>query len=558
MIIGILGILKAGGVYLPIDPDYPEERKQYMLKDSNTGILVSEVSGEITVIDLKDIVEESKIFPTPPTYPTHLSYIMYTSGSTGRPKGVMVNHRNVVRLVKNTNYVSLTEETRILQTGAPVFDATTFEIWGSLLNGGQLVLVNKEIILDAHLLGEALKDHQVNTLWLSAPLFNQLMQQNIELRINRVKQRFPGLKIINGYGPTENTTFSTTHLIEKEYEGSIPIGRPIANSTAYIVDKQGQLQPVGVWGELVVGGDGVSMGYLNSPELTNSKFQITNYKQIPNCKLQITNKGEKETGLENSPLRFSASQLLSFSLYRTGDLARWLPSGTIEFKGRIDRQVKIRGFRIELEEIENQLLKHPQVKEAVVTDGENEGEKYLCAYVVPHEAHGAWSTEHAEGGPALKEFLSQTLPAYMIPSFFIPIDKIPLNPNGKIDRKSLPEPGIMKPDTGVAYTAPRDALEKQLAEIWAEVLDIGAAVGIDDNFFDLGGHSLNATTLAARMHKAFHVKIPLVEFFVRGCIREVAQYIKEAGIYRYRTRGRKRILSPLFHAETALYPASNG
>ncbi len=549
LITGILGILKAGGAYLPIDPEYPQERIEYMLKDSGTRILINKSKirnlksetnpnnkntnaqnknqyfGAASVLDFEHLNFEFVScfgFRASNLIPSNLAYIMYTSGSTGQPKGVAVSHRNVVRLVKNTNFVILKEETRILQTGAPVFDATTFEIWGSLLNGGQLILVDKEMILDAQQLGDVLKGHCINTLWLSAPLFNQLLQQGSELfaplsyllvggdvlspeHINRVRHRFPLLKIINGYGPTENTTFSTTYLIDKEFEQSIPIGRPIANSTAYIYDKNYQVSPIGIWGELVLGGDGIACGYLNNPELTSEKFIMPSATRNP---------------FEKEFLDFPKLFFNHYSpLYKTGDLARWLPGGTIAFKGRIDQQVKIRGFRIELGEIESQLLKHDQVKEAVVIDRKTGDEKYLCAYIVP-------LANPAPSVAELKMYLSRTLPDYMIPSFFVFLERIPLNPNGKIDRKTLQEPKVDA--AAMEYTAPRDAVENTMAEIWAEVLKPKSRIGIDDNFFDLGGHSLNATLLTSRIHKVFNVKIPLREFLLGGCIRETAKYIKEA------------------------------
>jgi tyrocidine synthetase-3 len=507
MIIGILGILKAGGAYLPIDADYPEQRKQYMLADSKAEILLNTHHlSRMFSFEKEGIHHSSDQFII--HHSDNLAYIMYTSGSTGRPKGVMVTHQNVVRLVKNTNYVALGEETRILQTGAPVFDATTFEIWGSLLNGGQLVLVDKEVILDAHRLGSALIEHCIDTLWLSAPLFNQLMQQNIEMfaplnyllvggdvlsptHINRVKQEFPGLDIINGYGPTENTTFSTTYLIENEFEHAIPIGAPIANSTTYIVDNHHRLQPIGVWGELVVGGDGVSRGYLNSPEMTANHF----------------NRSYMSYGSDIS--------------YSTGDLARWLPDGNIDFLGRTDQQVKLRGFRIELEEIENQLLKHEEVREAVVmakTGDPGSGDKYLCAYIVPHSSFNDETS--------LREFLSMRLPDYMVPDYFVILEKIPLNPNGKIDRRALPEPEIGK--SGI-YTPPRDAVEEKLVRIWADVLGIEKDIlGIDNPFFQLGGHSLKATMLVSKIHKAFDVKVPLMEIFKLQTIRSLSEWIKRA------------------------------
>ncbi|HLP57773.1 MAG TPA: amino acid adenylation domain-containing protein, partial [Candidatus Deferrimicrobium sp.] len=348
MIIGILGILKSGGAYLPIDPEYPQERIDYMLKDSGAKLLLT--ANEIAS-DVFNSHHSSSIVH----HSGQLAYIIYTSGSTGKPKGVMVEHRNVVRLVKNTHFVEFRENERLLQTGALEFDASTFEIWGSLLNGMSLCISAKDEILNPGKLKENIIKYNISTMWLTSPLFNQLSGMELEifkglknllvggdvlspLHINRVRERFPHLNIINGYGPTENTTFSTTFKIDKEYSQRIPIGKPIAHSTAYVVDKAGHSVPVGVSGELLAGGDGVSRGYLNNPELTAEKF-----------------------------INFHHSKL-----YRTGDLARWMADGNIEFIGRIDQQVKIRGFRIELEEIESELSKHDRVKEVVVIDRKEE------------------------------------------------------------------------------------------------------------------------------------------------------------------------------------------
>jgi amino acid adenylation domain-containing protein len=504
MIIGILGILKAGGTYMPIDPDYPQQRINYMLADSNTGTLLTSQNLSLGTTSEKEIMplEDHR---KPATNPSNSAYIMYTSGSTGHPKGVMVTHRNVIRLVKNANYVPLTVQTRILQTGAPVFDATTFEIWGSLLNGGQLILTGKEVILDAHRLGDALNTFNANTLWLSSPLFNRLMQQDIELfaplnyllvggdvlspaNIDRVRETFPNLKIINGYGPTENTTFSTTYLIDRTFELNIPIGSPISNSTAYIVNTNNHLQPVGVWGELCVGGDGISCGYLNSPEMTAKYF----------------NRSYRSHG--------------SYISYKTGDLARWLSDGNIEFLGRRDFQVKIRGYRVELGEIESQLLNHMDINEAVVIAKEKENNnKYLCAY---------FTSSKEVDISSLRDHLSKKLPDYMIPTYFTQLEKLPLTVNGKIDQKVLPAPEIKTTDP---YIAPRNDLEEKLVQIWSGVLGVEKEnIGIDTNFFDIGGHSLNATVLMSRIHKAFDVKIPLGEFFKQGTARELAQYIRNA------------------------------
>jgi amino acid adenylation domain-containing protein len=544
MVIGILGVLKAGGAYMPIDPEYPEERKQYMLKDSGAKILLTE--QEIAGVSSP---EAFNFNPKGTTSHLHLSlepasslaYVIYTSGSTGSPKGVMVEHGNVIRLVKNPNYVELNEETRILQTGAPVFDATTLEIWGSLLNGGRLVIVKNDVILDGHRLGKALIKNHINTLWLSSPLFNQLMQRHSDIfsfpglkyllvggdvllprYINEVRNKNKKLNVINGYGPTENTTFSTCYAIKDDFQRSVPIGRPISNSTAYILDEHFHLQPVGVWGELYVGGKGVSRGYLNNPVLTNERF--------------IKNPLSKR-----------------HRLYRTGDVTRWLWDGNIEFLGRKDHQVKIRGYRVESGEIKACLLKHPLVKEAVIIvqqqgepykTGESE-EKYLCAYVV--------AAGH-EVSAQLKEYLSLRLPAFMVPAYIVPLVKIPLNPNGKVDRKALPGPGTG--NTGEDYTPPRDEVEEKLVEIWSRVLGLGKnKISIDADFFALGGHSLKATVLTADIHKAFQVQLPLEHVFQHPFVKDIAHFIKSAARVPY-TRikpGEEKEYYPLSSAQQQIY-----
>ncbi|UCH92861.1 MAG: amino acid adenylation domain-containing protein [Candidatus Aminicenantes bacterium] len=538
MIIGIIGILKSSGAYMPINPDYPAERTRYLLAESKTKALVTTRTldkehekvrkWEGKKIFLEDLSAFSVSFaaqkhhlhlsPWVNAPITSLAYVIYTSGSTGRPKGVMVEHRNVMRLVKNTNYIEFKKGDRILQTGALDFDASTFEIWGSLLNSLTLYLTAKENILTPEKLKEMIRKYDIGTMWLTSPLFNRLSGvdpgifeglRNLlvggdvlsPFHINRVRGRFPDLNIINGYGPTENTTFSATFLIDKEYIENIPIGKPIANSTAYIIDKYINLQPPGVVGELCVGGDGISRGYLSDPELTAEKF------------------------IENPFVHGDR-------MYKTGDLSRWLPDGNIEFLGRIDSQVKIRGFRIELSEIESQLLKHNEIKEAVVIDrSDTTGDKYLCAYVIPDRMHGPWGMDHGEGANPLREYLSQSLPDYMIPSYFIQIHKIPLTPNGKLNRKALPEPELK---AGEDYAAPGNEIQKKLVEIWSDILNIDKdLIGINGNFFELGGHSLKATILVSRIHKELDMKVPLKEVFSRQTVKELAGYIEHGGEDRY-------------------------
>ncbi|MDQ1350344.1 MAG: hypothetical protein QG657_645 [Acidobacteriota bacterium] len=546
IIIGILGILKSGGAYLPIDPEYPQERVDYMLKDSGVKLLVSanDKEGEKLSVRrwegkkvlLEAIHKSPKIssysltfLPSYLQIPSNLAYLIYTSGSTGRPKAVMVEHRNVVRLVKNTNYVEFRENDRLLQTGALEFDASTFEIWGSLLNGMTLCIAAKDEILNPERLKENIRKLDIATMWLTSPLFNQLSGMDVEIfvgiknllvggdvlspvHINRVKKRFPHLNIINGYGPTENTTFSTTFLIDEEYLQRIPIGKPIFNSTAYVVDKYGFLVPVGVSGELLVGGAGVSRGYLNNPELTVERFKRD---AISQSSLVISS---------NNNFSNDQCQMTKDRFYKTGDLARWLSDGPpaggttkgiIEYLGRIDEQVKIRGFRIECGEIENRLIKYSQVKEAVVLvkEDENKG-KYLIAYYVANSAGDDIPTAE------LKQYLAQHLPDYMVPSYFIQIERIPLNPNGKIDRKALPEPLVT---TGSVHTAPKNEIEAKLVKIWSGILGIQEhLLGVDTNFFEVGGHSLKATVVVSNIHKVLGVKIPLMEIFKNPTIRELA------------------------------------
>jgi amino acid adenylation domain-containing protein len=349
LIVGILGILKAGGAYVPIDVEYPAERIKFMLQDISATVVLTSGESRRKLSELKNVelleIDRGWVDSNSESNPdfkstassSSLAYIIYTSGSTGKPKGVMVEHGNVVSLVKDVSYVSLTNKDILLSTGSPSFDATTFEYWGMLLNGGTLVLCAEETLLNIALLKEEIVNRKVTKMWFTSSWFNQLVETDItvfsglqtilvggeklsETHIKKVGDKFPSLEIKNGYGPTENTTFSLTCTVEIEELGSsIPVGRPLNNRTAYIVDKQGQLVPIGVQGEIMLGGAGLARGYLNRPELTADKF------------------------LKNP---FSLDK--SARLYRTGDLGRWFPDGNIEYLGRIDDQVKIRGYRIEL------------------------------------------------------------------------------------------------------------------------------------------------------------------------------------------------------------------
>ncbi|MCP1459260.1 non-ribosomal peptide synthetase [Bacillus amyloliquefaciens] len=506
---GILGILKAGGAYLPIGDDVPRERAEWMLKDCKADILLQSdkldglpLSGKrLFIEDIQTKAGLSSENPEPLGGPESLAYMIYTSGSTGAPKGVMIEQRSVIRLVKNSNYIDFTPEDRLLFTSSLGFDVTTFEIFGPLLNGASLYVSDQETYLDSDVLETFIQQNGITTLWLTSSLFNHLSEQNEHVfsglsrliiggealspsHVNRVRNALPHLSVWNGYGPTENTTFSTCFLIEQSYDHSIPIGRPVGNSTAYIINSRGTPQPIGVIGELCTGGDGVARGYFGRPELTEEKF-------VPNPFVP----GER--------------------MYRTGDLARWLPDGTIEYAGRMDDQVKIRGYRVELGEIEAALRSLDGVKEAAVSvrTGQS-GNKELIAYM---SLQADMDTEK------VRSSLSKQLPNYMVPAYMMELEKLPLTPNGKLDRKNLPEPELA---LQTAYTAPRNELEEQLSVIWLEVLG-AKQVGIEDSFFELGGDSIKALQVSARLGR-YGWKMTASDLFRHPSIKELAPLIRKA------------------------------
>jgi tyrocidine synthetase-3 len=522
---GLLAILKCGAVYLPIAPHYPLERQRYIISDVQARLLLTptrrtipgirstvRVDGSIDAHVEMMIDDEEGITPYSP------AYIIYTSGSTGLPKGVMVRHRSVVRLVKETDYFHFHRDSRILQTCALEFDVSVFEIFGALLNGMTLCLTSREQVSWPEMLKELIRKNHITSMWLTAPLFNRMLDADIDMfkelrdllvggealsppHINRLRAEFPGLNIINGYGPTENTTFSTAFSIRKEYRRSIPIGKPISNSTAYIVDRFENPLPVGIIGELCVGGDGAALGYINRPELTAEKF------------------------INNPFLRGNI-------IYRTGDLARWMPDGNIEFHGRMDSQVKIRGNRIELGEIEHCISTHPRVKAAEITVRRGSGEdRYICAYYVPVTEIENGGIEPVTAGE-LSSFLAENLPDFMIPSYFIQMDKFPLTASGKVDKTKLPEPDFG--ELVGRYAPPADDLELRLVEIWSEILGVEKAlIGVHTNFFQLGGHSLKATILAARLHNGFNVRVQFAELFRLRTVRKLADHIRKKQQERY-------------------------
>ncbi len=534
MLAGILAILKAGGAYLPIDPDYPKQRKSYMIHDSGTKVLLTtgdcnDDAETFRSLQVERILIEKITFPFPGGVtesrsglhqPDNLAYIIYTSGTTGKPKGVMIEHKNVVSLMFNDKF-SFDFNHRDIWTmfHSYCFDFSVWEMYGALLYGGQLVLISKMDARDSRKYLEILREKNVTILNQTPSSFYNLLELELKepgrelniryiifggetlnpLRLRGWKAKYPGTKLINMYGITETTVHVTFKEIGNiEIESSISnIGKPIPTLNTYVVDKYLNLVPIGSAGEMVVGGNGVSRGYVNSPELTCEKFIRNPFVS-----------GER--------------------LYRSGDLVKLTAGGEIEYLGRIDHQVKIRGFRVELGEIESQLLKHKDIKDAVATVRKyGTDDKYICAYIVAERSRDK-EFAGTPTGSDLKQYLSHLLPDYMIPSYFIHLKSIPLTTNGKVDRKALPEPGIDR--ARVDCISPRDETEEKLARAWSEVLGIEKGViGIDDNFFELGGHSLKAAVLMSRLHKEFDVKVSLEEIFKTPTIRELAEYFKAVG-----------------------------
>nr|WP_284929338.1 non-ribosomal peptide synthetase [Bacillus subtilis] len=506
LIAGMLGILKAGGAYLPIASDLPVERIAYMLSDSGAALLLQSEKTEKQLLDIEceqiiieDIQKQGKTKNVDSSAGPHsLAYIIYTSGSTGKPKGVMIEQRSVIRLVKNSNYITFTPEDRLLMTSSIGFDVGSFEIFGPLLNGAALHLSDQQTFLDSHQLKRYIEHQGITTIWLTSSLFNHLTEQNEQTfsqlkhliiggealspsHVNRIRNVCPEVSIWNGYGPTENTTFSTCLHIQKTYELSIPIGRPVGNSTAFILNQWGVLQPVGAVGELCVGGDGVARGYLGRPDLTKEKFV---------------------------PHPFAPGD----RLYRTGDLARWLPDGTIEYVGRIDDQVKVRGYRVELGEIESALRQIDGVKEAaVLARTAQTGSKELFGYI---------SVKAGTNAEQVRSLLARSLPNYMIPAYIIEMETLPLTSNGKLNRKALPEPNFTSKQT---YAPPRNDLEDQLVLIWQEVLGI-QRIGIEDSFFELGGDSIKALQVSARLGR-YGLSLQVSDLFRHPKIKDLSPFI---------------------------------
>lgn len=522
MIVAILGILKAGGAYVPFDPAYPRGRIEFMIKDTRTPVLIvhprlqerlPEHDAHVLCLDsdFGAIADESTENTRVSGDATNLAYVIYTSGSTGIPKGVAVPHRAVVRLVRNTDFAQLTASDRVAQVSNSSFDAATFEIWGALLNGGQLVGITKDVALSPQAFAKQLIDERISAIFLTVALFNQLAREAPHafatvrhfmfggeaadpMSVREVLRNGPPERLINGYGPTENTTFTACHVITAlpEAATNVPIGRPIANTQIYVLDRRMNPVPAGAPGELYTGGDGLARCYLNRPALTAEHF-------VPNP-------------FEDGP---------GGRLYKTGDLVRYRPDGVIEYLGRIDHQVKIRGFRIELGEIEAALAAHPGVRECVVLARQDVGEKRLVAYVVPESRQGPTAGD-------MRGFLKAKLPDYMVPAAYVVLDVLPLTSNGKVDRAVLPVPDSANaPCASADLAAPHTPVEEVLSGIWADVLNHDR-IGIHDSFFDLGGHSLMATQVMSRVRRALGVELPLRVLFDTPTVAGLASAVEAA------------------------------
>ncbi|MBN4004177.1 amino acid adenylation domain-containing protein [Nostoc sp. LPT] len=562
--IALLAVLKAGGAYVPLDPTYPKERLTFMLNDAQVSVLLTQANlldllpNQVEVVCLDTDKEKITHYPThKPAYlvtAENLAYVIYTSGSTGTPKGVKVSHQNVVNLLGSMReQPGLTQQDILLSVTTLSFDIAVLEIFLPLIVGATTLIVSREVATDGEKLLKTL-NHSGTTVMQATPATWRLLlaagwQGSKQLKILCGGEALPPTlakelvnrahSVWNMYGPTETTIWSTCYQIKAD--GMPLIGQPIANTEIYLLDAYQQPVPVGVAGELYIGGAGVALGYLNRPELTTERFISNPFSQEPHARL-----------------------------YRTGDLVRYLADGNLEYLQRIDNQFKIRGFRIELGEIEMVMAQHPAVKEAVVVVREDiPDEKILVGYLVskpPSEvessAESASSTQHIQAWnqrsdllseseslqdqtlsdayvnspiqkqtvnnqliPQLRQFLKEKLPNYMVPTTFVTLDAMPLTPNGKVDRKALPIPDFARPELTEGYVAPRTLVEQQIAGIWAQVLNL-KNIGIHDNFFELGGHSVLAIQVTSPLRQTFQVEIPLLNLFEVSTVADLAERVE--------------------------------
>ncbi|MBW5485661.1 non-ribosomal peptide synthetase, partial [Streptomyces bambusae] len=532
LVAAVLGVLKAGGAYVPLDPRFPEARMRHILAETGATVLVADSAAAAEVLthgaDASDaadltVIEAGPALAAGPVHdpavsvdPDQLAYVMFTSGSTGLPKGVGVTHRDIVALAEDRRFTSGHE--RVLLHSPTAFDASTYELWVPLLGGGQVVVAPAGD-LDAVRLREIVTRHGVTALWLTAGLFRLIAEDGPgclarvsqvwtggdvvpAAAVRRVLEACPGLTVVDGYGPTETTTFATTHrvLAAAEVTDSVPIGRPLDGMRVYVLDAALRPVPQGVAGELYIAGAGLARGYVGRPGLTAERFTADPYGPA----------GSR--------------------MYRTGDLARWNADGHVDYLGRTDDQVKVRGFRIELGEIEAVLARHPGIAQvAVVVREDIPGDQRIVAYTVPAPGSAASPAE-------LREHAADGLPAFMVPSAYVSLDTLPLTGNGKVDRRALPAPDLA---AGAGGRTPRTPQEEILAGLFAEILGL-PAVSVDDSFFDLGGHSLLATRLVSRIRPVFGVELAVRSLFEAPTVASLATRIAGAGRARTALTARPR------------------
>lgn len=514
MLIALIGILKAGGAYLPLHLNEPPERFRDMLEQAGTRVLLTHdrlIDGvpdiDATVVnldrDLEELPREGTIEPG--TTPDSVAYVCYTSGSTGRPKGVAVRHRGVVRLVQDGDYASLTSQETFLQFCSLRFDPSAFEIWGSLLNGARLVIYQPGT-LSLHELAECIEREQITTLWLTTGLFHRIVDRHLDslgglrqflaggealspAHINTLRRTYPDLLLVNGYGPTEDTCFTTCHVVSGFVGDTVPIGRAVTDTRVYVLDNE--LRPVadGEWGLLYTSGSGLARGYVGRPAITAERFLPDPFHP-----------GER--------------------MYSIGDVVRRNEDGVLELRGRVDDQVKVDGYRIELGEVVAALAGQAEVKEAVVVarDDVRPGRKVLVAYIVPEG-----STERLV--PKLRLALHHKLPRYMHPAVIVEMDELPLTAGNKFDRRALPVPERLPRTVDTQYEAPRTPLEELIADLLADALAI-QEIGIHDDFFEIGGNSLLAMDLIAHIRGVLNVDLPAAEFFANATVAELAEMVE--------------------------------
>ena len=518
MLVALVGVLKASGAYLPLDPSFPQERLSFMVRDSGAPVILTQESlldswrdhEGVTLLSLDTdggaVARESGAAMSSAATPASLAYVIYTSGSTGRPKGVQIEHHSLTNLLRTMQREpGLAPDDRLLAVTTLSFDIAALELFLPLLVGGRVVMASREDASDGKRLGALMESERVSIMQATPSTWRMLVgsgwKGDGQLKAicggealtrelaDELLERTGALW--NVYGPTETTIWSTLERVERGTD-PVTVGRPIRNTSIYLLDEHRQLVPTGAFGELCIGGAGVARGYVRRDDLNAKRFIPDPFSKDPGSRV-----------------------------FRTGDLARLRADGRLELAGRLDDQVKVRGFRVELGEIEHVLDAHPKLEQAVVVaDEDTLGDKRLVAYVVS-------AGESIPSVPELREHLKEKLPDYMIPSAFVELDTFPLTPNGKVDRKALPAPDDSRPKAESEYVAPRTTIEEKIAEIWKELLGIDR-IGIRDNFFDLGGHSLMAVHLFNRIEERFGIRLPLTTLFQSAALAELAEAVNEA------------------------------